>query len=146
MLAGRRWTVDGEWITATPTKVSSLIFCSLQVFVRASFLESALFRRASIGLWFAFQGTKRIRRLVMMRPRRNSGAAAALEARAERVKSIAWYQNLRITKLVSKNVPVQRFVLLWEKTIVRDGRCLGADASVAQPAETSPNAQIARLS
>jgi hypothetical protein len=125
MSTGDRWKVDVEWITATPTKVSSLIFCSLQVFVRVSFLESALFRRASSGLWFAFQGTKRIRILVMVRLRTNSGAAAALEAREERVKSIAWYKNSRITELVSKNVPVQRFMLLWEKTILRDGRCLG---------------------
>lgn len=81
--------MDSEWITATPTKVSSLIFCSLQVFVRSSFLESALFRRAFSGLWFALQGTKRIRTPVIRRLRRNSGAAAALEAR-ERIQSIAW--------------------------------------------------------
>lgn len=68
--------------------MSSLIFCSLQVFVRVSFLESTLFRRAFSGLWFAFQGTKSIRILVMIRLTRNSGAAAALAANEERVKSI----------------------------------------------------------
>jgi len=91
MLTGVRWRVNGKWITATPTEVSSLIFCSLQVFVRPSFLESALFRRAFSGLWFAFQGTKRIRILVMMRLTRNSGAAAALVATEERLKAIVGY-------------------------------------------------------
>jgi len=68
--------------------VSSLIFYSLHVFVRPSFFESTLFRRVFSGLWFALQGTKRTRILVIRRLRRNSGAALALTAREERVKSI----------------------------------------------------------
>jgi hypothetical protein len=42
------------------------------------------------------------------------------------IHRLVGYQNLKLTELVSKNVPVQRFVLLCEKAIVRSrgGRCI----------------------
>lgn len=89
-------------ITAAPTEVSSLIFCSLQVLVRGSFLESTLFRRALSGLWFALHGTKRIRILVITRLMRNSGAAAAWVAREEGVNPIICHEKFRFTERASR--------------------------------------------